>query len=158
MKHLIIFAFLAILASCSSESRTQTQTRTVGVQAGQEVNLSTTSTTFANENSGFDISALVTSVVQASQGKILGALEAIRPQPVPIFPSVEQISSAVSSSIPQQRTDWGTTAGGGVAAALGLFLAWQKSREKKEIELDRDKTYDDYIDVCKKAPPESLRA
>lgn len=157
MKYVFACLFLAFLASCASQARTQTQTRTVGIQAGQEVNLSTTSTTLASETSGVDVAALVSAAVQASQGKILGALEAIKPQPLPNFPSVEQISSAVCSSIPQQGTDWGTAAGGGLATALGLFLAWQKSREKKTIELDRDKTYDDYIDLCKKTPPESLK-
>jgi hypothetical protein len=150
-------AFIALLlffSGCSSQARTQTQTRTVGVQAGQEVNLSTTSTTIASETQGVDVAALVSASLQASQGKILGALEAIKPQPLPEFPRVEQIAQAVSNAAPKPGTDWGTLAGGGVATALGLFLAWQKSQEKKGIELDRDKIYDEHIELCKKLPPE----
>ncbi len=153
----LFLALVLFLASCTSQARTQTQTRTVGVQAGQEVNLSTTSTTIASETSGIDVAAVVSAAVQASQGKILGALESIKPQPLPPFPSVEQITQAVSSSVQQPGTDWGTMAGGGLVTAFGLFLAWQKSREKKLIELDRDKIYDEHIDLCKKTPPESLK-
>jgi hypothetical protein len=154
---ILFLAFVIFLTSCTSQARTQTQTRTVGVQAGQEVNISTTSTTLASETSGVDVAAVVTAALQAWQGKILGALDAIKPQPLPSFPSVDQIASAVSTSMPQQGTDWGTAAGGGLATALGLFLAWQKSREKKTVELDRDKIYDEHIELCKKTPPESLK-
>jgi len=155
----LVWLFLAVLvlSSCTSQARTQTQTRTVGVQAGQEVNLSTTSTTLASETSGVDVAALVTAALQASQGKILGALEAIKPQPLPEYPRIEQIAQAVTASQNPQGTDWGTLAGGGAATALGLFLAWQKSQEKKGIELDRDKIYDQHIELCKKLPPESLK-
>jgi hypothetical protein len=155
----IVWLFLAALAlsSCTSQARTQTQTRTVGVQAGQEVNISTTSTTLASETTGVDVAALVTAALQASQGKILGALEAIKPQPLPEYPRLEQIAQAVTASQKTPGTDWGTLAGGGAATALGLFLAWQKSQEKKGIELDRDKIYDQHIELCKKLPPESLK-
>jgi hypothetical protein len=154
---ILFLAVVLFLSACTSQARTQTQTRTVGIQAGQEVNISTTSTTLASETSGVDVAALVSAAVQASQGRILGALEAIKPQPLPNFPSVEQISSAVSTSMPKPGTDWGTAAGGGLATALGLFIAWQKSREKKTVELDRDKIYDEHIELCKKTPPEALK-
>jgi hypothetical protein len=157
MRYAIAFIFLAFLASCTSQARTQTQTRTVGVQAGQEVNISTTSTTLASETSGVDVAALVSAAVQASQGKILGALEAIKPQPLPNFPSVEQISSAVSTSMPKPGTDWGTVGASGLATLMATIYAMMQRKEKKTIELDRDKTYDDYIEVCKKTPPESLK-
>jgi len=153
----LFIALVLLFASCASQARTQTQTRTVGIQAGQEVNLSQTSTTTSSETSGVDVAALVTAALQASQGKILGALEAIKPQPLPEYPRVEQIAQAVTSAQNPQGTDWGTLAGGGAATALGLFLAWQKSREKKGIELDRDKIYDQHIELCKKLPPESLK-
>jgi len=153
----LFIALVLLFASCASQARTQTQTRTVGIQAGQEVNLSQTSTTTSSETSGVDVAALVTAALQASHGKILGALEAIKPQPMPEYPRVEQIAQAVTSSQKSPGTDWGTLAGGGAATALGLFLAWQKSREKKGIELDRDKIYDQHIELCKKLPPESLK-
>ncbi len=154
---IVLIVLVVSLASCASQARTQTQTRTVGIQAGQEVNLSQTSTTTSSETSGVDVAALVTAALQASHGKILGALEAIKPQPMPEYPRVEQIAQAVTSAQNPQGTDWGTLAGGGAATALGLFLAWQKSREKKGIELDRDKIYDQHIELCKKLPPESLK-
>ena len=157
MKYVFAFIFLAFLASCASQARTQTQTRTVGVQAGQEVNISTTSTTLASETSGVDVEAVVSAAVQASQGKILGALEAIKPQPLPNFPSADQIASAVSTSMPKPGTDWGTAGAGGLATLLATIYAMMQRKEKKIIELDRDKTYDDYIDVCKKTHPESLK-
>jgi hypothetical protein len=154
----IVFIVLVVsLAGCASQARTQTQTRTVGVQAGQEVNISTTSTTLASETTGVDVAALVTAALQASQGKILGALEAIKPQPLPEYPRLEQIAQAVTASQKTPGTDWGTLAGGGAATALGLFLAWQKSQEKKGIELDRDKIYDQHIELCKKLPPEQAK-
>jgi hypothetical protein len=139
----LVWLFLAVLvlSSCTSQARTQTQTRTVGVQAGQEVNLSTTSTTLASETTGVDVASLVTAALQASQGKILGALNEIKPKAMPEDPG----------------TDWGTLGGAGAATGLGLLLAWMKSREKKTIELDRDKIYDEHIELCKKLPPESLK-
>lgn len=152
----LFFALVIFLTSCTSQARTQTQTRTVGVQAGQEVNLTTTTVADTSEISGVDVAAVVSAAVQASQGKILGALDAIKPQAFPAIPSVDQIASAVTSKSPQPGQDWGTLAGGGVATALGLFLAWQKSKEKKAVELDRDKIYDEHIELCKKTQPESL--
>ena len=154
---ILFLAVVLFLSACTSQARTQTQTRTVGIQAGQEVNISTTSTTLASETSGVDVAAVVTAALQASQGKILGALEAIKPQPLPEYPRLEQIAQAVTASQKTPGTDWGTLAGGGAATALGLFLAWQKSQEKKGIELDRDKIYDQHIELCKKLPPESLK-
>ncbi len=138
----IVFIILVVsLAGCASQARTQTQTRTVGIQAGQEVNISTTSTTLASETSGVDVASLVTAALQASQGKILGALDAIKPRSLPEDPGM----------------DWGTLGGAGAATGLGLLLAWMKAREKKTIELDRDKIYDEHIELCKKLPPESLK-
>ena len=157
MRYVFAFIFLACLASCTSQARTQTQTRTVGIQAGQEVNISTTSTTIASEVSGVDVAALVSAAVQASQGKIIGALEAIKPQPLPNFPSVEQISSAVSTSMPKPVTDWGTAGAGGLATLLATIYAMMQRKEKKIIELDRDKIYDEHIELCKKINPESLK-
>ena len=136
-----LFLAALVLSSCTSQARTQTQTRTVGVQAGQEVNLSQTSITTSSETSGVDVASVVTAALQASQGKILGALEAIKPQPLHEDPG----------------TDWGTLCGAGAATGLGLLLAWMKAREKKTIEIDRDKIYEEHIDLCKKLPPESLK-
>jgi hypothetical protein len=152
-----LFLVVLVLSSCTSQARTQTQTRTVGVQAGQEVNLSTTSVTASSETTGVDVASVVTAALHASQGKILGALEAIKPQPLPEYPRIEQIAQAVTAAQNPPGTDWGTLAGGGAATALGLFLAWQKSQEKKGIELDRDKIYDQHIELCKKLPPENAK-
>jgi hypothetical protein len=136
-----LFLVVLVLSSCTSQARTQTQTRTVGVQAGQEVNLSTTSISTLSETTGVDVASVVTAALQASQGKILGALEAIKPQPLHEDPG----------------TDWGTLCGAGAATGLGLLLAWMKAREKKGIELDRDKIYDEHIELCKKLPPDSSK-
>jgi hypothetical protein len=160
----IVFIVLVVsLAGCASQARTQTQTRTVGVQAGQEVNISTTSTTLASETTGVDVASLVTAALQASQGKILGALEAIKPQPLPEYPRLEQIAQAVTASQKPQGTDWATLGTGTIAALLAAYAAQQRKeaqsqkREREVIEIDRDKMYDQHIDLCKKLPPESLK-
>jgi hypothetical protein len=137
----LFIALVLLLTSCTSQARTQTHTRTVGVQAGQEVNLTETSISTSSETQGVDVAAVVSAAVQASQGKILGALDAIKPKSLPEDPV----------------TDWGTLGGAGAATGLGLLLAWMKAREKKTIELDRDKIYDEHIELCKKLPPESLK-
>lgn len=145
---ILFLAVVLFLSSCTSQARTQTQTRTVGVQAGQEVNLSTTSTTLASETSGVDVAALVSAAVQASQGKILGALEAIKPA---------QISE---EAIP----DWTTIGGAGAGIGLSLLLAWMKAREaavirkdKETIASDRDDAYERLIEANRQLPPKTSK-
>jgi hypothetical protein len=152
-----LFLAALVLSSCTSQARTQTQTRTVGVQAGQETDLTTTTTSDESKTSGIDVGAAIDAAVKAAQGKFLDALSALKPQPLPEYPRLEQIAQAVTVSQKTPGTDWGTLAGGGAATALGLFLAWQKSQEKKGIELDRDKIYDQHIELCKKLPPENAK-
>jgi hypothetical protein len=158
----LVWIFLAalVLSSCTSQARSQTQTRTVGVQAGQEVNISTTSITTSSETSGVDVAAVVTAALQASQGKILGALEAIKPQPLPEYPRLEQIAQAVTASQKPPGTDWTTLGTGALAAILAAYAAQQRKeaqaqkKEREVIEIDRDKMYDQHIELCKKLPPE----
>jgi hypothetical protein len=135
----------------------------VGVQAGQEVNLTETSISTSYETAGVDVAAVVSAAVQASQGKILGALEAIKPQPLPEYPRLEQIAQAVTASQKPPGTDWATLGTGTLAALLAAYAAQQRKeaqsqkREREVIEIDRDKMYDQHIELCKKLPPESLK-
>jgi hypothetical protein len=161
----LVWLFLAalVLSSCTSQARTQTQTRTVGVQAGQEVNLSTTSVTTSSETSGVDVASVMTAALQASQGKILGALEAIKPHPLPEIPSLGAITNAVTAIQKPPGTDWGSLISYGVAAIMAALAGHQASaarmqrKEKQIIEADRDNIYDQHIELCKKLPPENTQ-
>jgi hypothetical protein len=145
---IVFLAFVIFLTSCTSQARTQTQTRTVGVQAGQETNLTETTITASTETSGVDVAAVVSAAVQASQGKILGALGSLKPA---------QISEEASP-------DWTTLGGAGAGIGLSLLLAWMKSREaaairkdKETIASDRDDAYERLIEANRQLPPKTSK-
>jgi hypothetical protein len=148
----VIFAIAAaiLLSSCASNSRTQTQTRTVGIQSGQETNLTETTITTASETSGVDVAAVVSAAVQASQGKILGALDSLKPPQI--------------STPEEPGADWTTLGGAGAGIGLSLLLAWMKAREaatvrkdKENIASDRDDAYERLIEANRQLPPKTSK-
>jgi hypothetical protein len=95
-------------------------------------------------------------VLQASQGKILGALEKLKPAPLPEFPSVGAIAQAVHAQQPEKGTDWGKILIATILAGLAAAKAREAQvvrKEKESIEKDRDFAYENWLAANRELPP-----
>jgi hypothetical protein len=159
MKPLLTILAFILLASCTANTQARQVTRQTGIQAGQPTDLTTTTETKEETSTGMDVGAMISAAVQASQGKILGALDAIKPQPLPEIPSLGAITNAVTAIQKPPGTDWGSLISYGVAALMAALAGHQASaarmqrKEKQIIEADRDKAYDDLIEANRQLPP-----
>jgi hypothetical protein len=137
-----VCAVVLFFSSCTANRQERQVTHQIGIQAGQPTELTTTTQTTEESTSGVDVGALVSAAVQASQGKILGALDSLKPQP-----------------LPDHGPDWGTIAGGGAAALMALMAAMQAKqasstkKEKEVIAADRDSAYERLIEANRQLPP-----
>ena len=159
MKPLLPILAFILLASCTANTQSRQVMRQTGIQAGQPTDLTTTTETKEATSTGMDVGAMISAAVQASQGKILGALDAIKPQPLPEIPSLGAITNAVTAIQKPPGTDWGSLISYGVAALMAALAGHQASaarmqrKEKETIEADRDKAYDDLIEANRQLPP-----
>jgi hypothetical protein len=142
-KTAIILFVVLLLSGCSVNRQEKQVSHKVGVESGQPVDVVTTTQTTEASSSGVDVGAVVSAAIQASQGKILGALESLKPQSLPS----------------ESGTNWGTIAGGGIAALMALLAAMQAKRaseikkEKEAVTKDCDNTYERLIEANRQLPP-----
>jgi len=140
-KTTIILLIVMLMGGCSVNRQEKQVSHKVGVEDGQPVDVVTTTQTTEASSSGVDVGAVVSAAVQASQGKILGALDSLKPQ-----------------SLPESGTDWGTIAGGGAAALMASLAAMQAKRaseikkEKEAVSKDCDNTYERLIEANRQLP------
>lgn len=160
MKPIFLCLFLAwSLAGCTANRQERQVSHQFGIKDGMPTDLTTTTETKEATSSGVDVAALVSAAVQASQGKILGALDAIKPQPLPEIPSLGAITNAVTAIQKPPGTDWGLI-GTSLIATIMAAIAAQKTKEakmhrseKEEISKDRDKAWDDLVEANRQLPP-----
>ena len=150
---------ILLICSCTANRSERQVSHQYGIKDGMPTDLTTTTETKEATSAGVDVASMISAAMQASQGKILGALEAIKPQPLPEYPRVEQIAQAVTASQKPPGTDWGSITSYGVAALMTAIAAHQAKvatthkKEKDEISLDRDKAYDGWLEANRQLPP-----
>lgn len=155
----LVIVLVVLFGGCSATRQERQVSRQTGTQNGEPVELVTVTETKEETSGGVDIGAALSAALQASQGKILGALEKLKPAPLPEFPSVGAIAQAVHAQQPSKGTDWGTI-GGGLIATILAGLAAAKAREaqvirkeKESIEKDRDFAYENWLAANRELPP-----
>jgi hypothetical protein len=160
MKHALGIVILLLLCSCTGERKERQVSHQFGVKDGLPTDMTTTTETREATSGGVDVGALISAAVQASQGKLLGALEAIKPPTIPNIPSISEITQAVSSvQKPTGGTDWNTITAAGIAALMAGIAAHQakaakgQQKEKEVIAADRDKAYDGWLEANRQLPP-----
>jgi hypothetical protein len=155
----VFIALVVLFGGCSATRQERQVSRQTGTQNGEPVELVTVTETKEETSGGVDIGAALSAALQASQGKILGALEKLKPAALPEFPSVGAIAQAVHAQQPEKGTDWGTI-GGGLIVTILIGLATAKAREaqvvrkeKESIEKDRDFAYENWLAANRELPP-----
>jgi hypothetical protein len=120
-----VVAVLALLCGCfRSEQQTQTQGVLRGTLNGQPVELKVVLGTDTQTATGVDLIAALQSTMQAVRGDLLGAVDRLKPPPLPaMLQDPDRLIAAIGAGVPKPDTLPTGTALGGAGAALAWAIA-----------------------------------